>query len=102
MTIMVSPPNFEMQTTETLPLGFDATALLSGAQTISAVAVVLTDIATGVAITLANPPSVSGNIISQIVVGSQLVAGHSYRLVVTFTAAASEIWSMPLRITVPF
>lgn len=91
-----------MQTTETLPLGFDATALLSGAQTISAATTVLTDIATGKAVTLANGPSVNGNVITQIVVGSQLAGGHSYRLVASFTAGDDEIWSMPLVIVVPF
>ena len=102
MTVLVTPSTFEIQTTETLPLGFDATALLSPGDTISASGSVLTDIATGLAITLAHVPTVYGNIITQVVVGSQLAPGHEYRLVVSFTAAANEIWSMPLIVSVPF
>jgi len=102
MTILVSPPSFVMQSSEELPLGFDATALLLSGQTVSSPTTVLTDLTTSTTITLANAPTVSGNIVTQVVVGSQLTADHVYRLVVTFTAGTDTTWSMPLQISCPF
>ena len=102
MTIMVSPPATTMQTTEELPLGFDTSALLELGQSVTMPSATLTDLTESTTITLANRPSVNGNVITQIVDGSQLSGNHVYRLTVSFTAAADTNWSMPLQITVPF
>jgi hypothetical protein len=95
------PAGFEMGTTETLPLGFDATKLLAVGQSVSAPFSVLKNIDSGKPVTLADSPTVSGNVITQIVRGSALVALTKYALSVTFTAAANTTWTMVLVIYVP-
>lgn len=100
--LSTTPAGFEMATTETLPLGFDATALLAGGQTISAPSSVLLNVETGAVVTLADAPTVLGNVITQIIRGpTQLLLNEKFALSVTFTAAANTTWTMVLIITVP-
>lgn len=87
-----------MASTETLPLQFDCSPLLANGETPSAPSCVLLDLNTGhtYAAGIAASPSVSTVYVTQTVTG--LVAGHSYRLLVTFTAAAGKVWTMMLSI----
>lgn len=98
----VSPPTFVILTTEELPLDFDASAMLEDGQTISDQSAVMQSLNDSTIITLADPPTVVGNVITQVVIGDQLTGGAKYRLIITFTAAPGVIWSMPLIVEVPF
>jgi hypothetical protein len=103
MTIpYVSPSPFAVFRSEVWPLGFDATALLAVGDTISTPAAVLRDVKARSVVVLAHTPTVVGNVITQIVDGSQLIAGKEYRLEITFTANTNKIVTMPLVISVPF
>ena len=100
--LSTTPAGFKMGVTETLPLGFDTTALLASGQSPTSPVCVLTNVTTGKAVTLADSPTINGNVITQIVRGpTQLVVDDKFVLAVTFTAAANTIWTMVLVITVP-
>lgn len=100
-TLATLPPLFEMATTEELPLGFDTSVLLAEGQSASEPSAVLVDIATGDTVELEDDPTLSENVITQIVRGSALAAEQRYALSMTFTAAANVTWTMVLTITVP-
>ena len=101
-TISTVPPLFVMATTEELPFGFDTTNLLGLGQTPSAPSSVLVDVNTGLTIALTgDAPSVVGNVVTQIVDGALLIAGHSFTLSVTFTVSADTTWTMVLTINCP-
>lgn len=100
--LSTNPASFQMASTETLPLRFDCTNLLSGAEVPSAVTVTLTDLRERTLYPdgLSGSPSVSTVYITQTV--TDLVPGRSYRLAISFTAAAGKIWTMELLVEVPF
>jgi hypothetical protein len=100
--ISVTPPQFEMLTSETLPLVFDAAPLLATDESVGDVSVVLTDLSSNTAVTLPTDPATTGNKVTQVIPGSRLAAGRKYRLAITFTAASHTIWTMPLVIVVPY
>jgi hypothetical protein len=100
--IFVTPATAVITTLETWPWGFDATNLLAEGDSITSPVSVMVDTNTGAAVTLSDSPTIDGNVITQIVRGSELTAGHSYRLTVTFTASANTVPAMPLLVNVPF
>ena len=98
LTPAVNPPTFTMSVTETLALALDGAPLLTTGQSVTAQAATLVDMATKAPVTLADSPTVSGTQVVQTVRGpTELVAGHSYRLTVNFTASPSaNVWAMEL------
>lgn len=96
------PASFVMATEESWPLGFDTSAVLEDGDTPSSAVVVFTDIGTGKTITLSDAPSITGNVIVQIVRGSQLLGGHKYTLAVSFTVNVDTVALMVLSLTCPF
>jgi len=101
-SVDVTPASFSMLTTETLPLAFDASTLLADGESVSDVSVTLVSLGDASTVDLADDPSVAGNVITQVVDGSQLSPDQRYRLAVTFQAATDKVWTLPLVITVPF
>jgi len=97
-----TPSSIILQTTEELPLGMDMTALLSGTETPSNPVVTMQDLTAGTTVTLADTPTIDGNIVVQIISGSVLTAQHQYRMLFTFTAATDTTWTVPLAVTCPF
>ena len=99
-----SPAFFQIGTTEELPLSFDFTAYIESGDTVSSPIVELLDLTTGASTPggLSGSPTATGNVITQTVLGSGLVAGHSYRLVATATLASGKIESGELRIDCVF
>lgn len=95
-TLAVSPPSFEMATTETLPLAFDTTNLLENGESPTNASAVLTDQADGTVVALGVSPSIVSNTIRQTVTGSLLTARHAYWLRVSFTAAVGKVWTIEL------
>ena len=93
-----NPPSFTMSVTEVLGLPFDATAYLSAGQTVTSVTSTMVNLAGGQTVTLNDAPSVSGNIVTQILNGpAELVAPGTYRLTVSFVASpSSNKWAMQL------
>jgi len=96
------PSQVSQATSETLPWKFDVTKLLQVGDTVTSPTSVFTDLTIGSDIVLPDLPAASGNVVTQIVNGSVLTAGHQYRLVVSFVANAFTTWSVPLLLTVPF
>jgi len=90
------PPSRDMATSETLPFGFDVSALLLGGESVTLPTSTLRDTQKNTNVAGLAAPTVSGNIITQSVVGSSLTAGHTYWLVVSFQAATGKIWSVRL------
>ena len=60
----VTPPTFTMSATETLNLAFDCSAYLSAGQGPTGPASTLVNVYAGTSVTLANAPTISGNIIT--------------------------------------
>lgn len=98
------PSQVTCATSETMPLGFDTSAQLAaiepGLSPTSPVSVLVDD-TTDAVVVLADPPTITGDIITQIVRGSVLVAGHRYSLSVTYTAATDTVLTMVLRVWCP-
>ena len=61
----------------------------------------LVDTTTDQTVSLQDAPSVSGNVVTQIVRGSALTANHVYQLIVTYTAAANTVLTTVTVINVP-
>ena len=97
----VIPSSFTISITETLALGVDMTAYLTGWQTVADVTTTLVDQRLGIPITMANAPTVAGNIVTQIVNGpTDLASTGSYLMTVNFTAAPStNRWAAELLLT---
>jgi hypothetical protein len=95
------PPKFTMVTTETLRPGFDTTPLLLPGQSPVSAACVLTDLTTDIVSPLDDDPTIEGNIIEQILRGSELIAAHAYELAWTFVVDATTIWTAFTEIIVP-
>ena len=100
--MLVQPPQVSQATVETVPWEFDFTAVVGSGDVVSSPASTMTDMQTGSQVTLAQAPTVSGNLVTQVVPGSGLVAGHNYRLVVVAQLNPSKVLSLPLIVTVPY
>lgn len=83
-------PSEEVQfAAEDITWGIDTTAVMSGAQTPTAVTVTLKN-PSGTVVTLADTPTVAGNVISQRVRAGVLTpSGGSYWLTATFTPSGT-------------
>jgi hypothetical protein len=101
-TVFVEPSSFQMASSETLPLGFDPTALLDAGEQVLSPSCTLTNIATDspYAAGLSGSPSVVNGVIRQTVTG--LRAKQKYRMAVSFTPVAGKTWTMVLEISCPF
>ena len=89
---------------ETLPLGIDFTAYLSGAETVDgngAPSATLTDLADASPTDgmLSGPPVVRGTTVEQTV--TALRAGHRYRLEVVIRPVVGKVWAAELALEVP-
>jgi hypothetical protein len=101
------PGAVDQASNENLNWGFDATPYLNsmGDTGISDPTGVLLDVTSTVYenVTLADDPSVSGNIITQRVLGSVLTAGHRYWLLINYTSTPSGNQpGMRLQINCPY
>ncbi len=101
------PAEVDVGTAESITYPWDATAYCNatGDTTISDPVVVVTDttVQPPQPVTLADPPSVSGLRVFQKITGSELIAGHVYVFVVTFTGDQSgDVMSMRTRVNCPF
>ena len=99
-----NPRSLDLGSAETLPLGIDFTAYLSGAETVNgngAPTATLADLTDGssTAGMLSGSPSANGNTILQTVTG--LRAGHRYRLEVVIRPAVGKVWAAELEINCP-
>lgn len=101
MSILVEPPSFEMATTETWPLGFDFTNLMSPGDAVSGVSVLLVDLNFSTSAVLIGA-SHSGNVVMQVLAGTSLLAGHKYRLEVTATLNTDKVATLPLIVRCDF
>ena len=100
--VYTSPNTVDVLTGEILPIAVDFARLLASGQTATVPTSSLTDLTTGAAVTLADQPTVSGTVLTQIVRGAALTAGHNYRLVVGVTAATTTVWQAAVNITCDF
>ena len=92
-----TPATFTMSVTETLAFPIDMSAYLSSGQSVASPTATLVRLDTNVAVTLSDNPSTSGNVVTQIIRGSELVANERFRLTVNFTASpSSNIWAAEL------
>jgi hypothetical protein len=103
-TILNVIPDTHVQgSLETIPVKIDMVDLLDleAGQAIGAPAAQLIDVASGVnyAGGLNGAISVSGTVVTQSL--KSLVAGHRYRLIVTFTAVAGTVYEVVLEVEVP-
>ncbi|MGC8489660.1 MAG: hypothetical protein ACP5QO_15780, partial [Clostridia bacterium] len=96
-----TPGEFVMGTAEVLPIGIDVSALLQTGESVSSPSVTATDVGTGLPVTLADAPAVSGTVVTQILRGSEFTAGHAYRIGLVFNAAPSvTVWQCGFDLTV--
>lgn len=97
------PPTKQQATTETIPWDVDMTPNLAPDTEPTDVACTFTDFTPAVPqdITLEDEPTVDGMIVTQVIRGSYLTAGHSYQLLVTYNAGGSTVLSSILTITCP-
>jgi hypothetical protein len=75
------PSVVEVTTADDLPLVCDFAEMLAGVETIVGVTTTLTDLATGLPVTLTAPPTYTDTSASQPIIGSDLTTGERYRLV---------------------
>lgn len=105
-SILVNGNPFTMATTETVPIGIDFTNYLAGGDSVSSPVSALTTTTSGPnagkTITLGNAPTINGNIVTQIVVGSQLAASNSYLLEIMVTLNTNKVMCGALQVNVPF
>lgn len=100
--LAVVPATFEMGSHENLPLYFDCSALLADGESIANIVVSLTDLASGAAYDEGrngSPGVVAPSYIVQRI--WSLVAGHTYRLEVSFDPWINKTWQMELIIECP-
>lgn len=88
LTLSGSP--YHMKTSQTVPLAFDVTNQLGTGDTVSLPVVTLTD-NNGTVITLTDPPTVLGNVITQIFRGSALTPGNTYTVNGSYTANTNKV-----------
>lgn len=84
------PSLIQQSTLATIAWPCDVTAQ-AGAGAPTSPSTVFLDLTTGTTVVLADRPTISGNVISQIVRGSVLTAGHSYRLSFLYTIAGNML-----------
>lgn len=99
------PGSITVLSGETLPISIDMTLLVNTGETPSTPTSALFDITstspgTSFPTGLSGAPTIAGNVVTQKVTG--LTAGHTYRLVLGFTAVAGKIWQAGVIITCPF
>jgi hypothetical protein len=99
--LSTSPAGITQATTEEIPWGIDMTAALPQGGSVTGPSCTLFDQTTGKSVTLTDNPSVTGNVVTQIIRGSTLAANHVYLLTCTFTAAANTVLSTVTNITCP-
>jgi hypothetical protein len=98
--LATNPTNLPQSTSDTIPYGVDCTNAIStiSGGSVSSPVTKLFDMTAQQTITLQDSPTLSGNIVTQIVRGSVLTANHQYRLSVQFTAATSTVLTVFLEI----
>lgn len=96
-SLSTKPGSYVMATTDIKPLGFDTSDDLAEGQTPSAPVTSMVD-EDGAAIVLVDAPTISGNVITQIVRGSVMEADTRYFLTVQFTAGTDDETTSVLRI----
>ena len=103
MTIALQtiPPALVMATTDTLPITFDTSPLLRVGETPSAYSATLLDTTSGKDVALSDPATLAGNVIEQIIRGSELIAKHVYIITWIFTAAVDTVWTEVTQLNVP-
>lgn len=100
--LSTQPATWQIATTETLPLGVDMAALLLEGETITSPTADLVDPDDGAAVEGGvGMPSVAGSVVTQTITGSELTAGTTYRLVVSFVAGGKH-WSTETLVRVVF
>lgn len=98
VTPFAYPASYEMSITESLGLPFDVSGYLGTGQSPASPTSSMVDMGTGDTVDLGDP-TVVAKVITQIVDGSDLDAGHEYLLIVNFTASpSSNVWAVELRI----
>jgi hypothetical protein len=95
------PPSRRQLTTDIIPWAVDFTEQLQTGQTVTSPSTKMIDQGTGATITLSDAPSVAGNIVSQVVRGSELTAGHRYWLIFNYVAGVLTTLGAVLEIDVP-
>ena len=102
--IAVSPATFWMTKSEKLPLSFDPTNYLLQGEVPVSPTVIVTDTNTGANVTAtttqgaATVASQAPYLITQTFIGTNMVAGHNYRVEVTFSIGSTKTWDMELTI----
>lgn len=98
------PSTVHMASTDVLPLDCDATALLIGSELVASVTTSLTNLTTKAAVTLSDAPTVDAGATgaTQIVRGSELAAGTSYRLAYVLTLTSGTVLTQGVVLTVDF
>lgn len=96
------PDTTTVLTTDLIPIGFDYSANIAPGDALGPVASTLTNVLTGTPITPADAAAISGNLVIQIVRGSQLTAKQSYRLDVTAVLNAGKTITGSLYVNCPY
>jgi hypothetical protein len=99
--IATTPAGVVQASTEEIPWGIDMTPALPVGGSVTGVSSSLLDQTNGKSVTMADSPSVAGNIVTQIVRAGVLTANHTYLLTITYTAATSTVLSTVTTITCP-
>jgi hypothetical protein len=89
-------------TTEELPIAFDYSLNVVAGDVVASPSAVLHNPDTGAVITPTDAPTVSGNLVIQIIRGSQLTARQMLRLDVTATLNAAKVITASLYIACPY
>jgi hypothetical protein len=101
--IVTVPPSNNQLTTETIPWAIDLTNAIGGGSLQPSPSCTLTDItqSRAVDVPLEDAATVAGKVVTQIVRGSVLAAGHIYRLVLTFGAGGVTVQSVVMVLNCP-
>ena len=97
--LQVVPFGVDIATTEKLPINLDSTPQLQPGWSPSSPSSIVRDEAGGADIIPVDAPTVTGNIITQVVDGSVLTKGHTYALIVTYVAASDTVQTMIQRLS---
>jgi len=93
--LLTNPQRVQMSRSETLPLGWDMTAILDEGDDITSPVITVTKVKPGPIIDVTDD-AVSGaafvdqNIVTQTIDGAALTRGHLYEILVTFEAATGK------------
>jgi hypothetical protein len=104
--IATVPAGVVQATSETIPWAVDMTIAISGisGSSVASPSTTLKDTTTNQTVTLADSPSAATNVVTQVIRGSALNVGHTYALIISFTAKAGSpatVLSTITTITVP-